>query len=143
MFQTITVPNSTILNLKLDFRKAFDIMSFQYIYSFLKAIDTPNLLVTFIMHLLTNLNGAVIINNGYSDTFKMSRGTTQGFALSAILFVLCLEGFCFVAIYNPGRYGAAQIPHLHLSLVLIAFADDMNIFTTLHCITAWLDLLSH
>ena len=110
MLQTITVPNSTILNMKLDFRKAFDSMSFQYIHNFLKAIDTPNLLLNFIMHLLTNLNGAVIVNNGYSDTFKISRGTTQGSALSAILFVLCLEGLCFVAISNPERYGAAKIP---------------------------------
>ena len=143
MLQTITVPDSTILNLKLDFRKAFDSMSFQYIYGFLKAIDTPNLFVNLIMHLLTNLIGAVIINNGHSDTFKISRGTTQGSALSAILFVLCLEGLCSAAISNPARYGAAQIPNLHLLLALMAFADDMNIFTTLHCINAWLDLLSH
>ena len=101
MLQTISVPNSSILNLKLDFRKAFDSMSFQYIHSFLKAIDTPDLLVEFLMHLLTNLNGAVIVNNGFSDTFKISRGTTQGSALSAILFVLCLEGLCSEAISNP------------------------------------------
>ena len=143
MFQTITVPNTTILNLKLDFRKAFDSMSFRYVHCFLKAIDTPNLLVNFIMHLITNLNGAVIINNGYSDTFPISRGTTQGSALSAILFVLCLEGLCFAAISDPIRYGAAQIPLLNLLLTLLAFADDVNIFTTLHCITEWFKLLSH
>ena len=111
MFQTITVPNSTILNLKLAFRKAFDSMSFQYIHDFLKAVDTPNLFISFIMHLLTNLNGAVIINNGYSDIFKISRGTTQSSAsVSAILFVLCLEGLCFVAISNPDRYGCTNTP---------------------------------
>ena len=143
MFQTITVPNSSILNLKLDFRKAFDSMSFQYVRCFLKAIDTPNLLVIFIMHLLTNLNGAVIINNGFSDTFAIARGTTQGSALSAILFVLCLEGLCFAAISDPIRYGAAQIPQLNLLLTLLAFADDVNIFTTLHCISEWFKLLSY
>ena len=109
MLQTISVPNSSILNLKLDFRKAFDSMSFQYIHSFLKAIDTPDLLVDFLMHLLTNLDGAVIVNNGFSDTFKISRGTTQGSALSAILFVLCLEGLCSAAISNPGVCGGARI----------------------------------
>ena len=142
MFQTATVPNSTILNLKLDFRKAFDSMSFQYVRCFLRAIDTPNLLLVFIMHLLTNLNGAVIINNGYSDTFAIARGTTQGSALSAILFVLCLEGLCFAAISDPNRYGAAQIPQLNLLLMLLAFADDVNIFTTLQCISEWFKLLS-
>ena len=94
------------------------------------------------MHLLTNLKGAVIINNGLSDTFTIARGTTQGSALSAILFVLCLEGLCCTAVSNPVLYGAAQIPQLSLSLVLLVFADDMKIFTTLQSISAWLSLLS-
>ena len=135
-------PNLNILTLKLDFRKAFDSMSFQYVRCFLKNIDTPDLLANFIMHLIINLKGAVIINNGFSDTFTISRGTTQGSALSAILFVLCLEGLCCTAVSNPILYGAVQIPQSNLSLVLLAFADDMKFFTTLQCISAWLSLLS-
>ena len=142
MMQTITVPDFNILTFKLDFRKAFDSMSFRYINRFLVAIDTPSLLKNFILYLLSNLNGAVIINNGYSDTFKILRGTTQGSALSAILFVLCLEGLCNNAISKPGFYGAVRIPQLNLSLSLLAFADDMNIFTTTQCISAWMTLLS-
>ena len=142
MMQTISDPNFSILTLKLDFRKAFDSVSFQYIRSFLNAIDTPNLFINFIMHILTNLNGAVIINNGFSATFPISRGTTQGSALSAILFVLCLEGLCQPAISNPITFGAASLPHLNLSVALMAFADDMNIFTAPQCITAWLNLLA-
>ena len=141
MMQTLTDTNSSTLTMKLDFRKAFDSMSFQYIRCFLKTIDTPNLLVNFIMHILTNLTGAVIINNGYSNTFPISRGTIQGSALSAILFVLCLEGLCCAAISKPMTYGAARIPQLDLSLALLAFADDMNIFTDPQCISAWLSLL--
>ena len=38
-------------------------------------------------------------------------------------------------------YGAARIPQLDLSLALLAFADDMNIFTDPQCISAWLSLL--
>ena len=135
--QTITEPNSAIrLTLKLDFRKAFDTVSFQYIRSSLRTIDAPNLLVNFIMHIIINLYGAVIINKGYSDTFLItgSRGTTQGSALSAILFVLCLEGLCCVAISSPVLYSAARIPQLNLSLALMAFADDMKIFTVPQCI---------
>ena len=117
-------------------------MSFQYKRCFLRRIETPSLLINFIMNILTNLNGAVIVNNGFSNSFPISRGTTQGSALSAILFVLCLEGLCCVAISNPDIYGAASIPQLKLSLALLAFADDMNIFTVPQCITAWLNLLS-
>ena len=142
MMQTISGNNPAILNVKLDFRKAFDSVSFQYIRCFLRRIETPSLLTNFIMHILTNLNGAVIVNNGSSTSFPISRGTTQGSALSAILFVLCLEGLCRVAISNPDIYGAASIPQLKLSLALLAFADDMNIFTVPQCITAWLNLLS-
>ena len=142
MLQTTTVPNFNILTLKLDFRKAFDSMSHQYINRFLAAIDTPNMLTNFIMHLLTSLNGAIIINNGVSETFQISRGTTQGSALSAILFVLCLEGLCNIAISNPEFYGAVKIPCLKLSLSLLAFADDTKIITTLARVAAWLTLLS-
>ena len=142
MMQTITEPDSNIITLKLDFRKAFDSVSYQYIRVFLRTIDTPIVLGNFIMKILTCLNGAVIINNGYSDSFLISRGTTQGSALSAILFVLCLEGLCCVAIASPNIYGAARIPKLNLSLALMAFADDLKIFTVLQCISAWLSLLS-
>ena len=143
MLQTISEPNPAIsVTMKLDVRKAFDSVSFQYIHCFLRSIETPNILVNFIMHILTNLNSAVIINNGYSDTFPTSRGTTQGSALSAILFVLCLEGLCCGAISNPDIYGAARLPQLNLSLALLAFADDMNIFTVQQCMSAWLNLLS-
>ena len=139
MMQTISGNNHAILNMKLDFRKAFDSVSFQYKRC---RIETPSLLINFIKHILTNLNGAVIVNNGFSNSFPISRGTTQGSALSAILFVLCLEGLCSAAISNPNIYGAVIIPQLKLSLALLAFADDMNIFTVPHCITACLYLLS-
>jgi len=142
MFQTTIDPNLNILTLKLDFRKAFDSMSYQYVKCFLRNIDTPDILTNFIMHLITNLKGSVIINNGLSDTFTIERGTTQGSALSAILFVLCLEGLCCTAVSNPTLYGAAQLIQLNLSLVLLAFADDICIFTTLQSISPWLSLLS-
>ena len=41
MLQTISAPNPAILTMKLDFRKAFDSVSYQYIRVFLRTIDTP------------------------------------------------------------------------------------------------------
>ena len=61
----------------------------------------------------------------------------QRFYLSFALKVFVLWQFL-----TQNGTALQKYPNLNLSLALIVFADDMNIFTSPRCITAWLDLLS-
>ena len=142
MLQSLSNPDLDVLTLKLDFRKAFDSISFQYIRCILENINMPLIMINLIMNLMCNLSGAVIINNGHCSSFPISQGTTQGSALSAIIFILCLEGLCKFALDNPSIFGAISIPDLHLIIALLAYADDMMIFTYLVHTSQWLSLLS-
>ncbi len=143
MLQSLSNPDLDILTLKLDFRKAFDSISFQYIRCILENINIPLIMINFIMNLMCNLNGAVIINNGHCASFPISQGTTQGSALSAIIFILCLEGLCKTALDNFSTFGGILIPDIHLIIALLVYADDMMIFTYLTHASQWLSLLFH
>ncbi len=143
LLQSINDPSSDVLTLKIDFKKAFDSISFQYIRCLLENINMPLTLIDFIMNLMCNLNGAVIINNGYCSSFPISQGTTQGSALSAIIFILCLEGLCKTASGNPSKFGAIRFPDLCLLIALLVYADDMIVFTYIIHASNWLSLLSH
>ena len=86
MLQSLSDPNPEVIALKLDFKKAFDSISFQYIRCILENINTPKIMLDLIMNLMCNLNGAIIINNGHSS-FPVLQGATQGSSLSAIIFI--------------------------------------------------------
>ena len=142
MLQSLSDPNPEVIALKLDFKKAFDSISFQYIRCILENINTPQIMLYLIMNMMCNLNGAIIINNGHSSSFPILQGTTQGSSLSAIIFILCLKGLCKTASDNPSTFGAIPLPDLNLLVALLAFADDMIVFTYLMYISRWLSLLS-
>ncbi len=143
MLNSLSDPNPEVVALKLDFKKAFDSISFQYIRCILENINTPQIMLDLIINLMCNLNGAIIINNGNSSSFPILQGTTQGSALSAIIFILCLEGLCKTASDNPLTFGAIPLPELDLLIALLAYADDMIVFTYLNYTSQWLSLLSH
>ena len=61
MLQSLSDPNPEVIALKLDFKKAFDSISFQYIRCILENINTPQILLDLIMSVMCNLNGAGVL----------------------------------------------------------------------------------
>ena len=115
--------------LKVDLRKAFDSIRWDFIISALKAIGIPDRFVYWITQCISTPTFSVCVNGNTGGFFKSTRGLRQGNPLSPFLFVLAME--VFSSLLNS-RFQAGYI-HYHpktspLSISHLMFADDIMVF---------------
>jgi hypothetical protein len=77
--------------LKLDLKKAYDKVSWQFLRMLLIQIGLKWEVTQWIMACITSVNMVVLINGSPTDFFKSYRGLRQGFPLSPLLFLLVVE----------------------------------------------------
>ena len=131
--------------LKVDLRKAFDSVKWEFIIAALKALAIPDRFVSWIYQCISKPTFTVSVNGATGGFFKSSKGLRQGDPLSPYLFVLAMEVFSKL-LYS--RYDAGYI-HYHpkagdLSVSHLMFADDVMIFfdggsSSMHGISETLD----
>jgi hypothetical protein len=115
--------------LKIDLKKAFDTISWQFIIKGLQCIGLPERMITWIRACISSAFFSVGINGSLHGFFPSSRGLRQGNPLSPYLFVIAMEGLggmLRLAAQNPSfkfhwRCKQNSITHL-------AFADDLMVF---------------
>ncbi|XP_061350333.1 uncharacterized protein LOC133295506 [Gastrolobium bilobum] len=116
--------------IKIDLEKAYDKMSWKFIYKVLSEINIPESLVNIIMQCITSTELEILWNGSKAGSILPSRGLRQGDPISPYIFVLCMEKLTHLisdAIarkeWKPmaaGR-GGPTISHL-------LFADDLLLF---------------
>ena len=74
-----------------DFRKAYDSMSRDYLFTLLRKIGTPRWLIRIIRSLYLNVVALPILRDSHKVTIDMPNGLKQGCPLSPILFNLGLD----------------------------------------------------
>lgn len=79
--------------LKVDLRKAFDSVRWDFILVTLKAINIPETYINWISLCLTTPSFTISVNGNSSGLFKSKKGLRQGDPLSSYLFVLKMEAF--------------------------------------------------
>ncbi|KAG7547838.1 Reverse transcriptase domain [Arabidopsis suecica] len=131
--------------LKVDLRKAFDTVRWDFIVSALKAIAVPDIFINWIFQCISTPTFSISINGSSGGFFKSTRGLRQGDPLSPYLFVLAMEVFSNLL---RSRFDAGYI-HYHpntseLSISHLMFADDVMVFfdggsSSLHGISETLD----
>ncbi|GFZ06736.1 hypothetical protein Acr_18g0009060 [Actinidia rufa] len=77
--------------LKVDLRKAFDIINWNFMKDVLKGLGFPSLFVEWIMQCVTTTSYSLSINGSLHGFFKGKQGVRQGDLISSFPFVLCLE----------------------------------------------------
>jgi Reverse transcriptase (RNA-dependent DNA polymerase) len=75
----------------IDFSKAFDCVEHEFIGKVMEYFNYGELMQRMVRTLLTDREGRVIMENGYSNVFKIERGTPQGDRSSPYIFILCIE----------------------------------------------------
>ncbi|GJW04347.1 RNA-directed DNA polymerase, eukaryota, reverse transcriptase zinc-binding domain protein [Tanacetum coccineum] len=95
---------------KIDFEKAFDTISWDYIFSMLYYLGFGSKWIQWIKACLSSSFASVLINGSPTTKFKIGHGLRQGDPLSPFLFIIGMEG-------------------LH---VAIQDAIDSNLFTGLY-----------
>ena len=75
----------------LDFRKAFDTVTHEFLFLLLYKLNFNKSYITWIKVIYANAVGSVINNAWVSQKFEIKRGIRQGCPLAALLFILVVE----------------------------------------------------
>lgn len=131
--------------LKVDLRKAFDSVRWDFILASLRALGIPDGYINLISQCLTTASFSVSVNGTTGGFFKNTRGIRQGDPLSPYLFVLAMECLSRLLLvrYEEGIIGYHPRTE-HLKISHLMFADDVMVFfdgtsNSLHGITECLD----
>ena len=108
-----------------DFKKAFDSLSWKYLFNTLKAFNLGDSFIHWIKVFYSDISSC-IMNNGFaSDIFDVKRGVRQGDPLSPYLFIIALE------VANISICGNSDIRGIKVGkheIKLSVFADDLTTF---------------
>jgi hypothetical protein len=87
----IKTKKSKALILKLDLKKAFDCINWDFLKLILAQTGFSQHMIKWIMSCVTSANLAILINGESSTFFCMGKGLRQGCPLSPLLFILVME----------------------------------------------------
>ncbi|XP_013651351.1 uncharacterized protein LOC106356058 [Brassica napus] len=115
--------------LKVDLRKAFDSLRWDFIIQVLKAAQFPSTFINWIQQCITTTSFSINVNGDLCGFFKGEQGVRQGDPISPYLFIIAMEVFgrLLERKFEDGSIGyhpKGQDPKIsHL-----AFADDVMVF---------------
>ncbi|XP_074304759.1 uncharacterized protein LOC141639570 [Silene latifolia] len=115
--------------IKIDLRKAYDSVEWNFLYQMLLALNFPQKFIDLLMACVTSPSYSLSVNGNKFGFFKGKKGLRQGDPLSPLLFTLCME-------YLSRILGmVAQQPDFrfhplcgHTRLNHLLFADDLLLF---------------
>ena len=116
--------------MKMDISKAFDTVSWSFIENTLRAMDYPDLFVTWIMKCISTAAFSVSVNGELEGFFGSSRGIRQGCSLSPYLYVIVSN--VLSKLLNKGMLEGRIGYHPQCKEVMLShlsFADDIMVFT--------------
>ncbi|GJV75495.1 RNA-directed DNA polymerase, eukaryota [Tanacetum coccineum] len=114
-----------LMILKIDFEKAFDSVSWDFLDQVLQFTGFGHTWRSWIRGCLSSAKASVLVNGSPTAEFDLQRGLRQGDPLSPFLFILVMEGL-HVAIedaINAGLFYGAKLHSLHVSHLF--FTDDV------------------
>lgn len=111
---------------KVDFEKAFDSVSWDYLLDLIQKMNFPDQWVLWIKECISSAKANVLVNGSPSGEFALERGIRQGDPLSPFLFLIASEGLSLLMkrAVERGLVKAAEIGRDKISISHIQYADD-------------------
>jgi len=113
--------------LSIDFSAVFDKMSHEYLYMALEAHGLSAFFRQKIRRLYEHATSVILINGFRSDQIPIRNSVCQGYPLSMILYVLCLNPLIQSLERN---LNGIKLGRYQSKTVVTAHADDVTIFLT-------------
>lgn len=122
--------HSPSMVLKIDIRKAYDSVSWDFLLMVLQKMNFPIQFIGWIMECITNPKFYVLINKSSTGFFQSTRGLRQGDPISPYLFCLVMEVFSCLIEKEVERGIISLIPKCKcINLSHLIFANDLMIFS--------------
>ncbi|CAM8950433.1 unnamed protein product [Rhodiola kirilowii] len=117
-------------SLKLDVAKAYDKVSWPYLFNIMLQLGFDESWARKVMKLVTSVKYSVRINEDYTDYIVPKGGLRQGDPLSPYLFIICTEGLsAMINQYKQcGQIDGIKICRRAPVISHLLFADDSLIF---------------
>ena len=126
IFQYAKNNNIPGIILLIDFSKAFDSISYNYILSTLKNFNFCPFIINWIELLLKNFRSVTVLNGNIGNDIFLGRGCRQGDPISGYLFILAVEILIIALMNHPDIFPySTKKKNGHL---LDCYADDLTIF---------------
>jgi hypothetical protein len=119
-----------VFAIKVDLSKAYDKLSWEFIWRTLLEIKFPEVLINVVMHAVSSVNTNVKWNGARSEYFKPQRGIRQGDPLSPYLFVLCMDKLSHLILQavEEGKWRGIKAGKNGPEVSHLMFADDLLLF---------------
>ena len=116
--------------LKVDIRKAFDTVCWDFVVKLLEAQSFPLLFITWIKECITSPRFSIAINGELAGFFPGQKGLRQGDSISPYLFIMIME----VLSKLLGKAADEEGMNLHPlcqtpRIIHLMFADDLLVFS--------------
>jgi len=115
--------------LKLDFKKAYDTLEWEFVISVLKAMGFGEKWIAWIYECISTPCISILINGAPTPPFNIGRGLRQWDPLSPFLFILAAEVLnkLLENARNAGIFQGLQVGRNNVNLSHLQFADDILI----------------
>jgi hypothetical protein len=112
--------------LKLDLRKAYDCVDWDFLRLILISTGCRTQLTNWIIACVTSPTTAALINGEATDFFKNGRSLRQGFPLLPLLFILVMEGLSLLlkSTQEEGKISGIKVSS-HFKILHVLFVDDI------------------
>ncbi|KAJ0911011.1 putative RNA-directed DNA polymerase [Helianthus annuus] len=117
---------------KIDFEKAFDTISWNFIDTVLQQMNFPDLWRLWIKGIFASSRASVLVNGSPTTEFSCFRGVRQGDPLSPFIFILAMEAFSsfMTSASAAGLIKGIQLPNNGPNISHLIFADDVMLLGT-------------
>ena len=108
----------------IDFEKAFDSVSWDFLYAVLKFFNFGDGFIKWITIFNKNIKAYVTQSGFLSDPINIERGCWQGDPIAPYLFIICAQILCLMIIHNESIRG---ISFNNADIKLSQYANDTTL----------------